>query len=189
MATVHPQLFARKSSGLIREFGAFDTLSFNVIGYALGLVLAITPFFAGALFPGANIFVIIILGTIFALFNGLVYSLLAGAMPRSGGEYVYIGRILHPSLGFMASWGFTWSQYLGIGIYTQWTVNYGLAVSFATLGHALGNQALLNAGVYIKEPLPCFILGTLLLVSVVIVQLAGMRFLRLIVPPSTWSDG
>src|ERR1043165_2178362 len=90
MATVHPQLFARKSSGLIREFGAFDTLSFNVIGYALGLVLAITPFFAGALFPGANIFVVIILGTIFSLFNGLVYSLLAGAMPRSGGEYVYI---------------------------------------------------------------------------------------------------
>ena len=178
MATVHPQLFARKSSGLIREFGAFDTLSFNVIGYALGLVLAITPFFAGALFPGANIFVIVILGTIFSLFNGLVYSLLAGAMPRSGGEYVYIGRVLHPAIGFMANWGFTWSQYLGIGIYTQWTVNYGLAVSFATLGHALGSESLLNAGVYIKEPWPSFILGTLLLISVVIVQLAGMRFLR-----------
>lgn len=178
MATVHPQLFARKSSGLIREFGIFDTLSFNVIGYALGLVLAITPFFAGSLFPGANIFLIVIVGTIFALFNGLVYSLLAGAMPRSGGEYVYIGRILHPAIGFMASWGFTWSQFLGIGIYTQWTVNYGLAVSFATLGHALGSESLLNAGVYIAEPRPSFLLGTLLLISVVAVLLCGMRFLR-----------
>jgi len=178
MATVHPQLFARKSSGLIREFGAFDTLSFNVIGYALGLVLAITPFFAGALFPGANIFVVIILGTIFSLFNGLVYSLLAGAMPRSGGEYVYIGRVLHPAIGFMANWGFTWSQFLGIGIYTQWTVNYGLAVSFATLGYALGSERLLKAGVFMKEPWPSFLLGTVLLISVVIVQLAGMRFLR-----------
>jgi amino acid transporter len=178
MSMTHPQLFARKSSGLIREFGVFDTLAFNVIGYALGLVLAITPFFAGALFPGANIFWILVVGTVFALFNGMVYSLLAGAMPRSGGEYVYIGRVVHPAIGFMANWGFTWSQYLGIGIYTQWTVNYGLAVSFATLGHAFGSEWLLNAGVYIQEPWPSFILGTLLLISVVLVQLAGMRFLR-----------
>lgn len=178
MAVTHPELFARKSSGLIREFGIFDTFSFNVIGYALGLVLAITPFFAGALFPGANIFLILVVGTAFALFNGLVYSLLAGAMPRSGGEYVYNGRVLHPSIGFMANWGFTWSQFLGIGIYTQWTVNYALAVSFATLGHALGNEGLLNAGVFIQEPWPSFIFGTVVLISVVLVQLAGMRFLR-----------
>ena len=104
MTTVQPELFARKSSGLIREFGIFDTFSFNVIGYALGLVLAITPFFAGALFPGANIFLILVIGTIFALFNGLTYSLLSAVMPRSGGEYVYNGRILHPAVGFMANW-------------------------------------------------------------------------------------
>jgi putative membrane protein len=76
---------------------------------ALGLVLAITPFFAGALFPGANIFLILLVGTGLALFNGLTYSMLAGAMPRSGGEYVYNGRVLHPAIGFMANWGFTWS--------------------------------------------------------------------------------
>ncbi len=178
MANTHPQLFARKSSGLIREFGIFDTISFNVIGYALGLVLAITPFFAGALFPNANIFLIVIVGTAFALFNGLVYSLLAGAMPRSGGEYVYNGRVLHPSIGFMANWGFTWSQFLGIGIYTQWTVNYGLSVTFATIGHALGSQSLLDAGVYISDRWPSFIFGTLLLASVILVQLLGTRFLR-----------
>ena len=85
MTNLQPQLFARKSSGLIREFGVFDTLAFNVIGYALGLVLAVTPFFAGWGFPGANIFLILIVGTGFALFNGMVYSRLAGAMPRSGG--------------------------------------------------------------------------------------------------------
>jgi basic amino acid/polyamine antiporter, APA family len=179
MATnAHPQLFARKSSGLIREFGIFDTLSFNVIGYALGLVLAVTPFFAGSAFPDANIFLILIVGTIFSLFNGMVYSLLAGAMPRSGGEYVYIGRVIHPAIGFMANWGFTWSQYLGIGIYTQWAVNYGLSVSFATLGHALGSESLLKAGVEIAKPWPSFILGTLLLILVVVILLAGTRFLR-----------
>ena len=174
----HPELFARKASGLVREFGFFDTFSFNVIGYALGLVIAITPFFAGALFPGANIFLILIVGTVLAVFNGLTYSLLAGAMPRSGGEYVYNGRVLHPAIGFMSNWGFTWSQFLGIGIYTQWAVNYALAVSLTTLGYALHNDGLYNAGLYIQTPSASFIFGVIVLVTVVIVQLLGMKFLR-----------
>lgn len=176
--STHPELFARKASGLVREFGFFDTFSFNVIGYALGLVLAITPFFAGALFPGANIFVILIVGTVLAVFNGLTYSLLSGAMPRSGGEYVYNGRVLHPAIGFMSNWGFTWSQFLGIGIYTQWTINYALAVSFSTLGYALNSDGLFNAGLFIQQPWPSFLFGLLVLVTVVVVQLLGMRFLR-----------
>jgi len=174
----HPELFARKASGLVREFGFFDTFSFNVIGYALGLVIAITPFFAGALFPGANIFLILIVGTVLAVFNGLTYSLLAGAMPRSGGEYVYNGRVLHPAIGFMSNWGFTWSQFLGIGIYTQWAVNYALAVSLTTLGYALHNTGLYNAGLFIQQPAASFIFGVIVLVTVVVVQLLGMKFLR-----------
>lgn len=176
--STHPELFARKASGLVREFGFFDTFVFNVIGYALGLVLAITPFFAGALFPGANIFLILIVGTVLTIFNGLTYSLLSGAMPRSGGEYVYNGRVLHPAIGFMANWGFSWSQFLGIGIYTQWTINYALAVSFTTLGYAMNSEGLVNAGLFISEPWPSFIFGTIVLIVVVLVQLAGMRFLR-----------
>jgi len=176
--TSHPTLFARKASGLGRELGFFDSFSFNVIGYALGLVLAITPFFAGALFPGANVYLLLVLGTILALFNGLTYSLLSGAMPRSGGEYVYNGRVLHPSIGFMSNWGFSWSQFLGIGIYTLWTVNYALSVSFATLGHAFNSQGWINAGTWIAKPWPSFFIGTIILGAVVIVLLAGMRFLR-----------
>lgn len=176
--STHPELFARKASGLVREFGFFDTFVFNVIGYALGLVLAVTPFFAGALFPGANIFLILIVGTILTIFNGLTYSLLSGAMPRSGGEYVYNGRVLHPAIGFMANWGFSWSQFLGIGIYTQWTINYALAVSFTTLGYAMNSESLVNAGLFISQPWPSFIFGTVVLIVVVLVQLAGMRFLR-----------
>jgi APA family basic amino acid/polyamine antiporter len=176
--TSHPTLFARKASGLVREFGFFDAFSFNVIGYALGLVLAITPFFAGALFPGANIYALLILGTVLALFNGLTYSLLSSTMPRSGGEYIYNGRVLHPAIGFMSNWGFTWSQFLGIGIYTMWCVNYAMSVTFATLGYAMKSDGLTNAGIWIGGKWPSFLLGTLILIIVVIVLLAGMRFLR-----------
>jgi basic amino acid/polyamine antiporter, APA family len=173
-----PRLFARKASGLIREFGFFDSFVFNVIGYALGLVLAITPFFAGALFPDASVYLIITFGVILALFNGLVYGLLGAVMPRSGGDYVYNGRVLHPAIGFMANWGFTWSQFLGIGIYTQWTVNYALAISATTVGYSLDSGNLLRFGEWLGGDWPSFLISILLLITVVAVTLAGMRFLR-----------
>jgi len=42
------------------------------------------------------------LGGVFALCGALSYAELGGALPRSGGEYHFLGRVFHPALGFMA---------------------------------------------------------------------------------------
>ncbi len=42
------------------------------------------------------------LGAAVVLVGATIYSELATVMPRSGGEYVYLGRIFHPALGFMS---------------------------------------------------------------------------------------
>jgi len=173
-----PKIFARQASGLIREFGLFDTYTFNTLGYALGLVLAVVPFFAGSVFPGRNVLIILTIGTVLALFNGVTYGMLAGAMPRSGGEYVYNGRVLHPGIGFMTNWGFTWSQLLGIAIYISWTINYAISVSASVIGYSSDNQTMLDFSTWIAEPWPTFIFGTLALISVILVQLIGLWFLK-----------
>lgn len=41
------------------------------------------------------------LGAIFALCGALTYAELAAALPRSGGEYNFLSKIYHPSVGFM----------------------------------------------------------------------------------------
>jgi basic amino acid/polyamine antiporter, APA family len=43
-------------------------------------------------------------GGLLALCGALSYSELATALPRSGGEYNYLSRIFHPSVGFLAGW-------------------------------------------------------------------------------------
>ena len=43
-------------------------------------------------------------GGISALCGALCYSELSAALPRSGGEYNFIGSIYHPGLGFVSGW-------------------------------------------------------------------------------------
>lgn len=42
------------------------------------------------------------LGGVIALCGALCYAEVAAALPRSGGEYHFLGKLYHPSLGFMA---------------------------------------------------------------------------------------
>src|SRR5215467_3851146 len=43
-----------------------------------------------------------VVGGVVALCGALCYAELATALPRSGGEYHYLSRIYHPSIGFLA---------------------------------------------------------------------------------------
>ena len=51
---------------------------------------------------GPGILLVWVLGGLVALCGALSYAELAGALPRSGGEYHFIGRLYHPSLGWTA---------------------------------------------------------------------------------------
>jgi APA family basic amino acid/polyamine antiporter len=43
-------------------------------------------------------------GGLLALCGALCYGELGAAMPRAGGEYVYLGELYHPALGFLTGW-------------------------------------------------------------------------------------
>lgn len=171
-------LFVRQSSGLIREFRPLDVFIFNTLGYALGLVLAVVPSFAAGLWPEQNVLLIVTIGTALTLFNALMYGYLAGMLPRSGGDYVYLSRIVHPSLGFTANWGFTWSQFLGLGLYAAFTVNFGIAVSLATIGQATGSDTLVRWSEEVSGSWPTFLIGLALLAAVLFVLSLSTRLIR-----------
>lgn len=48
------------------------------------------------------ILIVWVLGGVFATCGALCYAELAATIPRSGGEYHFLGQIYHPALGFMA---------------------------------------------------------------------------------------
>lgn len=172
------KLFVRDASGLTPEFSGLDAFIFNVVAFALGLVLAITPTFLGGLYPRADIYWVLTIGTVLAFFNAVTYGLFAVAMPRSGGDYVYIGRTLSPLMGFVANWGFTWSQFFGIGVYAVWCVQTALSPALTTFGYATNNREAIALGAKVTAPLMVWLIGTALLLGVLLISIFGLRVLK-----------
>ncbi len=73
----------------------------NMIGTGIFTSLG---FQVGGLPSGFAILMLWLVGGVCAMCGALCYAELAAAMPRSGGEYHFLGKIYHPSLGFMAGW-------------------------------------------------------------------------------------
>ncbi len=171
-------IFVRQSSGLVREFRPRDVFIFNTLGYALGLVLAVVPTFVAGLWPEQNVLLIVTLGTILTIFNAAMYGYLAGIFPRAGGDYVYLSRVISPGFGFTANWGFTWSQFLGLGLYASFTVNFGVAIAFATLGNVLDSPTLISWSESTSREWPTFLIATAILVLVAVVLMLPSRWIR-----------
>ncbi len=51
-----------------------------------------------------SILLLWLLGGVISFCGALVYGELGVAIPRSGGEYVYLSKLIHPSVGFMSGW-------------------------------------------------------------------------------------
>lgn len=52
----------------------------------------------------ASILILWIMGGIISLFGAFAYAELGAAIPKSGGEYNFLSRIYHPSVGFLSGW-------------------------------------------------------------------------------------
>ena len=87
----------RRISGLT----ATSIVVANMVGTGIFTSLG---FQIGDLPSGFAILMLWLIGGGCALCGALCYAELATALPRSGGEYHFLGTIYHPSLGFMAGW-------------------------------------------------------------------------------------
>jgi basic amino acid/polyamine antiporter, APA family len=121
-----PDLFVRKSTGLVRDLTAFD--AFNLVFSAVLIPVGITQVmsFTPQFWPHANMLVSFLLATPLVLCFGLVYLYFTIAMPRSGGDYVWVSRTLHPSLGFVVNVSVTF-------VFLTW-VSFNFTYMLGTIG-------------------------------------------------------
>jgi len=122
--TSEKPIFVRKASGLVREMDLKDIILWNSVaaGIGLGEISFLVPMYLGIV-PGANFY----LGGILAIIGGLiinaVYAHFLSAMPRSGGEYVFLSRLTHPLVGFFFSFSMAMLWILAYAINMQYSAS------------------------------------------------------------------
>jgi amino acid transporter len=145
-------VFARNSSGLVRAASATDASFVNMyvatfpimLGFMLGLVLAF--------YPGVNIFLTLAIGFILAMPLVLAYAMASTIMKRSGGDYIFISRTIHPSIGFAANFVFVVFNTVFLTSTGYYFCIWGLSPLARFLGVELNNAGLVSLSVSLVRP-------------------------------------
>ena len=139
--------FTRNATGLVREVSMWDALIMNTLGMnvAVGAVFLLLQ--APAIFPGGSMVLSVVIGTVIMAFTLLwVYSEFAAAMPRSGGDYVFVSRSLHPFLGWLLSWSQgIWLIFFWIGFNAWFALTFAAPTAMITIGTVTGSQGWITA--------------------------------------------
>ena len=132
--------FVRPASGLVRAVTSWQVFGFNVMNANIGVGLVWLTLLGAGLYPGANLYLAVLLAFVGILPLMLLYVRLAAVFPRSGGDYVSISRALSPALGFAVNAAAMAYFCLFVGLGGLYTVQYGLTplaqVVAATTGSA-----------------------------------------------------
>ena len=167
---------APRRSGLAREMGLLGLVATGVCSM-IGAGINVIPFMIQRHVPGIGPHVLtgFLFAALPAVLAGLAYAVLASAMPRAGGSYVYASRALSPYLGFVASFSQWFSLCVAIGVVSYLIVPFLRDVALAA--GAAGAAAALETGpIRLAISLAFFW-------AAVLVNVRGVRFYeRLIVP-------
>jgi APA family basic amino acid/polyamine antiporter len=174
------QLFVRQSTGLVREASALDAAIFNAVFSApVGAALAFGLFWAYSAFPKADL----VSATVISFFLNIpvliMMALLAASMPRTGGDYVWVSRILSPPLAVVSNFAAALSALIGATFWARYFAVSALSPVLVSIGAVTGNQSLIdlgrNFGDQKEHQLWVFVGGFAMIALLTIVLIAGTK--------------
>lgn len=157
-------VFVRNATGLVRELSPFD--AFNLVFSAVLIPVGITQVlsFAPTFWPGANVLLSFLFSIPLVLCFGLVYLYFTVAMPRSGGDYVWVSRVLGPGIGFLANLSLTF-------VFTTW-ISFNFTTMMTLMVPSLGYVA---GFAWNPDQLTQFLIATVLTIVFAALMLLGTR--------------
>ena len=157
------------SSTLNRSLGLIGLTATGVCSM-IGASIYVVPFMIQRNVPGIGPYVLpaFLFASIPAIFAALAYSMLASAMPRAGGSYLYASRSLHPFWGFVASF----SQWFGLSIVIG-VIAYVVVPFFRDVAEALDWTMLAN---WLDQGLIRVVVAMIILWFFIGINLLGLSF-------------
>jgi amino acid transporter len=121
--------FARKASGLVRGLSMWDAFGVGFMNQGLTPSIWVMTSLGVGVYLGGNLIWATIISMVLAGIGfPIVWGVLGGSMPRSGGEYIYNSRIIHPIVGIGESFGNAFVWILWIYVLAPWTADPGMVM-------------------------------------------------------------
>lgn len=130
------EVFARKASGLVRSANLLDTFGIGFMNQGVGIAVWYMASLGLYLYPQGNMLWGSVISVLMCTFGvALVWGMLGGSMPRSGGDYIPNSRIIHPGVGVavsMANAGFIMTMW--IAVLAPWVADPGMVILGGLMG-------------------------------------------------------
>jgi amino acid transporter len=145
------RLFTRQATGLVRDVPPLSQLVFAILTAPFPWVLAIAIFWTFSAYPGGNLYLAYGIGYVGGLFAAVGIGMLSTTMPRSGGDYILVGRTIHPIVGLISSFWFTVNVLVSIAFITETLIVGALAPSLVAIGAIGHHKTLLDWGTTLES--------------------------------------
>jgi APA family basic amino acid/polyamine antiporter len=141
------RLFVRNSTGLVREASAVDATIFNaVISAPIGSTIAYSIFFTLVAFPGASPSGVLLITLVINIPVLIMFALLAASMPRVGGDYVWVSRVLSPPLSLISNVAMIFGGLFGAAFFAKFFSVFALGPALVALGVLANNDSFVSWG-------------------------------------------
>jgi APA family basic amino acid/polyamine antiporter len=171
------RVFVRRSTGLVREASALDATIFNAVFSApVGATLAIGVLWALSAFPGADPVWATIIAVVLNIPILIMMALLASSMPRTGGDYVWVSRILSPPLAMISNFAAALSAMIGATFWARFFPVFALGPILVGLGVFFDNKTMVDWGTSFQtDTLWIFLGGAVMIVLMTAILVAGIK--------------
>src|SRR5262245_57482002 len=99
MAETRPSVAA---PGLSRVLGLWSLVIYGIV--LVQPTAPMSPFGVVSVAAGGHVVTTLLVAMVAMLFTAISYGRMAAAYPSAGSAYVYVGRELHPALGYVTGW-------------------------------------------------------------------------------------
>jgi APA family basic amino acid/polyamine antiporter len=127
-------LFARTATGLVRGVPPRSSLIINFIPGHPTQTMAAILLFALATGPGGNPYLALLLVVPMSLSFAYAFGLLTQMIPRSGGDYMLVSRVIHPAIGYVSVFCMTTASLLSNAFFGLAVVTAGLSPLCVSVG-------------------------------------------------------
>ena len=171
-------LFVRNATGLVRGMSQRASVALNFIPGHPTQTLSAVLFYFLTVFAGANMYLALLIVLPMTLSFSYAFGLLTQMIPRSGGDYMLVSRVIHPLVGIISSFCMSMAGFLSNAFFGLAFAIYAVSPSAIAIGNIGGYTGLTEWGQDVAASRWWqFFLGAAMIAVSSLVHLAGWRWM------------